>query len=119
MTEQRNLRVLLGTTRRSTVALEVFDHSARVFTNVTEVYSLTTLAEEQETIEDLEEFRRRLVDGAENGETLVSKAAQERHDGPGRLRVKTGCGLVQEEQEFGLSGEFDTDGCPLAVLDAQ
>jgi hypothetical protein len=34
---------------------------------------------------------------AENGLAAVSKLTKYMHDGPGRLRVKAGRGLIQEE----------------------
>jgi hypothetical protein len=46
---------------RGTVALEIIKHGRRSFADVTKVHSLTSLLEEQETIKDLEQLSRRLM----------------------------------------------------------
>ena len=114
-----NLRVIQRSALRGTVAFEVADHRGRVVANVTKVNRLTTLAEEQETIKDLEQLCGGLVDGTEDGEALICKVAKERHDSPGGLRVKTGGRFVQEEQETGLGSKLDSNCGSLAVLDAE
>lgn len=50
--------------------------------NVTEVNRLATFAKEQEPVELLEQDSRRLVNGTQDGLSIVCKLAQERADGP-------------------------------------
>ena len=59
------------------------------------------------------------MDRAQDREALIGEIAQERHDGPRALRIKTGGRLVEEKEELGLSSEFHTDSGTLLVLDAQ
>jgi hypothetical protein len=57
--------VRVGTSLVGT-SVEVFDEGRRVLAEVSEVNSLSSLLKEKETIESLEEFRRRLMDSSEN-----------------------------------------------------
>lgn len=75
--------------------------------DVAEVHSLAALAEEQETVEYLEELGRGLMDRAEDREAVVRETAQEGHDSPCALRVETGGRFVQEQQETGLQNDAD------------
>ena len=59
-----HIRIFIGTAVTGTIPLEVVNHCMRILSYITEVDLLPTLAEEQETVEDLEQFRRRLVDSA-------------------------------------------------------
>lgn len=61
-----HLRILIGSALARSVALEVVDQSLAVVAQVTEVNSLTTLAEEKEAIEDAEQLGGRLVN-SKNG----------------------------------------------------
>lgn len=47
---------------------------------------------------------------------MISELAEEKHDGPGGLRVETRRGLVEEDEEGGLGSEFDTDRETLPLL---
>jgi hypothetical protein len=97
------------------VGFKVADQVDGIVSDVTKEDGLTTFTEEQETIEDLEEFGRGLMDPitttlgdsnlkrkkenirAENSLSSVGQSPQERNDSPGRLRIKTGGGFIQEE----------------------
>lgn len=60
------------------------------------------------------------MDGSEDGlSSLVGELAEELEDGPGRLGVESGGGFVEEDEECGLGGEFDSDGQTLALLDVE
>lgn len=60
------------------------------------------------------------MDGSEDGlSSLVGELAEELEDGPGRLGVESGGGFVEEDEEGGLGGEFDSDGETLALLDVE
>ena len=59
---QANSRILGGITFPSTVALEVVDHGRSIVTQIAEIDRLTTLLEQEHTIENLEELRGRLMD---------------------------------------------------------
>jgi hypothetical protein len=58
---RKDIRVSVRMASRSTVALEIIKHDGRSFVDVTKVHSLTSLLEEQETITDLEQLSRRLM----------------------------------------------------------
>ena len=60
----KNARILLFAALRRTVALEIADESRRVVPDVAVVDGLTTLAKEQQAVEYLEQFGRRLVNRA-------------------------------------------------------
>ena len=93
---------------------------------VTEVDSLTALAEEQEAVENLEQLGGRLVDAksgssSANGRLLVilnhvradnrlasiRETPEETYDSPSTLGIQTGGRFIEEEQktrlEIGLS----------------
>jgi hypothetical protein len=59
------------------------------------------------------------VHGAEDSLPCVGELAKEGDDSPRALGVKTAGRFVEEEEELGLSGEFDTDGEKLALLDVE
>jgi hypothetical protein len=63
LTFSRVIRV--GTSLVGT-SVEVFDEGRRVLAEVSEVNSLSSLLKEEETIESLEKFGRRLMDSSEN-----------------------------------------------------
>ena len=60
----KNARILLFAALRRTVALEIADESRRVVPDIAVVDGLTTLAKEQQAVEYLEQFGRRLVNRA-------------------------------------------------------
>jgi hypothetical protein len=111
--------VLLFAAGSSTVRLEVLEQRARVLSNVTEVNGLTTLGQEQQAVERLEENSAGLMDGAENSLPRVSELTQERADRPRALRVKSTGRLIKEEKQLGLSSELDTDGQQLALFNVE
>ena len=82
-------RILLVVAVSSTVALEIVQHGTRVLSNGSKVYSMSTLCEEQKTVECLEEDGARLMDGTEDSLTVVGQLAKEGADSPGGLRVET------------------------------
>ena len=82
---------------------------------VTKVDCLTTFAEKQQAIEDLEQLARRLMDPidnrkiefrtdtrsysrAENSLSVIRQTTQELHDGPRGLTVQTARRLVEEQK---------------------
>jgi len=54
-------RVLARATRPAVVLLKVIDESSRIVTKITEIDCLTTRAEEEQSVEDLEKFCGRLM----------------------------------------------------------
>ena len=70
--------------------------------DITEVDRLPALAKEQEPVEHLEQLRGRLVDRTEDSLAVIRELTKEADNSPGALRVETGCGFVEEEEEFGL-----------------
>ena len=58
-------------------------------TQITEVDGLTTIAEKQQTVETLEQQRRRLVNSTQDGLTLGSQFPKETDEIPSALTVKT------------------------------
>ena len=67
----------------------------------------------------MDEIGRRLVDGADDGLSRRAEFAQEANDGEGGLRVEAGRGLVEEEKERWLCGEFHADGETFLLLDTE
>ena len=59
------------------------------------------------------------MDGAQDSLAVIRQRPEERHDSPRALRIKTGGGFVEEQEELGLGSEFDTDSGTLLVLNAQ
>ena len=109
-------RVLLRITLRRSVALKVAQESRSIVAKVSKVNGLSTLSEQEEVIELLEEDSRRLMDSSEDSLSIIGKFAKEGNDGPGGLRVETRGWLVQEEKKSWLGGELDSDGEELALL---
>ncbi|GKT65725.1 hypothetical protein ColTof4_03509 [Colletotrichum tofieldiae] len=103
----------------SAVALQVIAQDDGVLANVAKVDGAPTPLEEQETVKVLKQGGVGLVDGAENGLSGGGQLLEEAHNVEGALAVKTGGGLVEEEEELGLGGQLDTDGHTLALLDRQ
>ncbi|CAK5272255.1 unnamed protein product [Mycena citricolor] len=62
---------------------------------------------------------RTLMDGRQDGLTVIGKLAHQLTDRPGRLRVETTRGLVEEHQKLRLGHQFDGDGQPLTLLHVQ
>jgi hypothetical protein len=58
---RKHIRVSVRMASRGTVALEIIEHGRRSFTDATKVHSLASLLEEQETVKDLEQLSRRLM----------------------------------------------------------
>ena len=75
------------------------------------------LLEEQQTIKGVEQLSTGLMDRSEDGLTVVGELAKELEDGPRTLRVEARRGFVEEDEEGGLGGEFDSDRETLALLD--
>ena len=114
----RYARVLGVTTLSRAVAFEVVDEHVGPFTDVAEVHSLSTLAEEQKPIEYLEELRRRLVNRAHDRLTAIGELAEEARNRPCALGVKAGRRLVKEDERR-LRNKLDGDGGALPVLNAE
>lgn len=91
-------RVLLVITLSRAVTLKVVEKSPRVLANRAEVDSLSSLCQEQESVEFLEENSARLMDSAENGLSSIGELAEESANRPSRLTVETGGRFVQEKQ---------------------
>ena len=101
------------------VALEVVDEDLGVFSDVTEVYGLTSTLEQQKAVEGLEQKGVRLVDGTEDLLAGSGKLSKESDQVVGGLTVETGSGLVKEEQKIGFGGELYTDGDTLSRFDGK
>lgn len=70
---------------------------------IAEIHSLTADLEEEQSVEDLEQFSRRLVNRAQDRLAgLVCQFTKESDDCPSTLRIKARGRLIQEQQEFGL-----------------
>jgi hypothetical protein len=67
----------------------------------------------------LEEHSRRLVNSAKNGLTVLGKSINQIKDRPGSLTVKTRGGFVEEKEQLGLGGKFNTDGKALSLFNVQ
>ena len=104
---------------RSPLALKVIDHGPGIQSEVTKVYHLASLLQEKHAIELLKEEGRGLVDSAKDGLALVGEFPEEVTDGPGCLTVEARSGFVEEEKQFGLRGEFDTNCETLALLSVE
>ena len=50
---------------------------------------------------------------------VIRELPEERTDTPRRLRVETGRGLVEEEEQLGLRNKLDTNREALTLLDVQ
>lgn len=74
--------VFVLATRPSTVPFKVADQGFRVGADFAEVDLLSTLGEQQETVELREKLGRGLMDSAENGLAVVGKLLQELHNRP-------------------------------------
>lgn len=111
--------VLVVVALAGAVALEVAEKSAGLFTDVAEVDGLATFAEEQESVELLEQDSARLVDGAEYSLSTIGQLAEEGTDSPGTLRVQSTSRFVQEEEKLRLRGEFHADCEELALFHVQ
>ena len=98
----KNVRVGVLRARIAALLLEVPKELGRVVADITEVDRLPALAEEQEPIKYLEQLGRRLVDRAEDSLAVIRKLTKEADNSPSALRVETGCGFVEEEEEFRL-----------------
>ena len=109
-------RVLLITALPCAVILKVTQQRPRILANVAKVNCLSTLGQEQKTVELLEQKSVGLMDSAENSLTCVSQLAEEDTNSPGTLRVKATGGFVEEEQKFGLGNKFDADGEKLPLF---
>jgi len=108
--------ILLRRTRLRAVPLEIVEQRATIPTQLPEVHGAPPGLEEQQVVEVLEQHRRRLVDGAQDGLAGVGQLPEEAHDGEGGAAVEARRGLVQEHEQRGLAGELDADGDALALL---
>lgn len=61
------------------------------------------------------------VEGKRHGSltTVIGKLAKEKHDGPGRLRIETRGGLVEEYEESRFRSELDSDRETLPLFDVE
>ena len=84
-----------------------------------ETYSFTTPFQQQKTIEAGEQKSRRLVDRAKNSLALVGELPQKPNNVPRALTIQPRCRFVQEQQEFGLGSELNTDRETFASFDVQ
>ncbi|KAF1738372.1 hypothetical protein CRV24_000297 [Beauveria bassiana] len=98
---------------------KVVDDGAAVFADGAKVKDVAAGVERQNLVKLLNELRRGLVDGADDGLARGAELAQEADNGKGRLGVEPGRGLVEEEQQRRLGGELDANGQPLLLLDAE
>ena len=112
-------RVGISRALDTALAFEVGGHGLGVLANVTEVNGLTTLSQEEETIEALEKHGRGLMDSAQNGLTALGELLKEIQNSPRSLRVETGSRLVNEEKKRRLGSKFDADCKTLPLLDVQ
>jgi hypothetical protein len=56
-----NLRILIRSTRPGSIPLKVIDRSRGILSKITKIKCFSTLPQQQQPVENLEEFRRRLV----------------------------------------------------------
>jgi len=59
------------------------------------------------------------MDGTQDSLAAVLELLHEIADGPGSLRVQSRGGFVEEEKEFRLGGELDSDGETFALFNVQ
>ena len=90
-------RVLFWSARPRSIPLEVLDQRRCIVPQITKVDGFASFLQQQDAIEGLKEFCRRLVNGAKDGLSDFGEAAQERYDGPSALRVQASGRLVQEQ----------------------
>lgn len=112
-------RVDTGRELGGAVALEIAAEDLGLFANLAEVDRLAATSEEEEAVETSKEHRRRLVDRAEDGLTVVLERLEQVEDSPTRLRVEAGRRLVEEEEELWLGDHLDSDRQALALLDVE
>lgn len=122
-TRRREVRTFSGVVALAAVlvgpGVEVFEHGLRVLAEIAEVDGLAALLQQQEAVESLEQLGRRLMDGGEDGLSVVRELAQQEHDRPRRLRVETRSRLVEEDEQGRLGDQLDTDSETLALLDVE
>ena len=70
--------------------------------NTSFTYSFSTLAQEQKSVELLEQDGGRLMDGTKDSLTIVGQFAKECTDRPRTLRVKTTSRFVKEQKQLRL-----------------
>jgi hypothetical protein len=85
----------------------------------TKVDSLAAGAEQEQTIEPGEEHGGGLVDSAEDSLTALGESLDEVADGPRRLGVQARCRFIEEDQELGTGGKFNTDSQALTLFDVE
>jgi hypothetical protein len=56
--------------------LEVVDQGLGIFTNISEVHSLSTTLEEEQSIEGLEQYSTRLMDGAKDSLAIICEFSE-------------------------------------------
>lgn len=59
------------------------------------------------------------MDSAENGLAVLLQLLEKIENGPGRLRIETGSGFIQEQQQLWLRGQLDANGESLSLLDVE
>lgn len=113
------LRNVLGRGTHNTTVRKVLDNIRTVLANRTEVEGVSTGVESQDHVELLDQHGRRLVDGAHNRLTGLGELLQESHNRERGLTVQSTGRFIQEQQETGLRGQFDTDSHTLLLFHAE
>lgn len=109
-------RVLSVVAGRRTVLLKVVDQGLRVLANVAKVDGSSTLGQEKQAIEALEQHGGRLVNGAKDGLAGLGKLFEEVEDGPRGLRVESRGRFINEQQQRRLRSELNADGETLSLF---
>jgi hypothetical protein len=111
--------ILSGLVLGSTVTLKVVDEFVRVLADLVKVDGLSTLGQEEQSVETFEQHGGRLVDSAQDGLTMVRKLFEEIQNVPRGLRVQTRSRLVEEKQQLGLGDQFDSNSETLSLFDVE
>jgi hypothetical protein len=88
-----------------------------VFSNVSKVYALSSLLQQEKAIKVLKKGRVRLVDGTQNCLSGRGKFPQESNDIECRLTVETTCRFIQKKKQLRFSSELNTNGDALSFFD--
>ena len=106
-------------TRISSVLFKVVDQSRTVFSQITKVDGSSTLLQEKQTVKLLQQDSRWLMNSTQNGLSAISKLSHQLTDRPGSLGIKTRGRFIQEQQQFRLCNQLDTDGQTFTLLHIQ
>ncbi|KAI6753414.1 hypothetical protein HG531_005583 [Fusarium graminearum] len=112
-------RVGLRGTCMATHAFKVAGHDVGVLADITKVHCLTTLGQEEKSVEALEQHGRGLMNCAKNGLAGVCQLLEKIQNSPRGLRVETRGRLINEQQQRRLGSKFDTDSKTLTLLDVE